>query len=513
MRPSLVPQTRIESAKANAATEKPPVPAHCEVVGRINERTGRDGKPYAIGFRLRLPDAWNGRFFFQGGGGADGNLGNALGAIGPGQAANALGMGYAVVSTDAGHTAEPTPGVGGVLFGLDPQARIDYGYNGFDQVTRVAKRIVELHYGKAPSRSYFVGCSNGGRQALIAASRFPEHFDGIVAGDPGFNLPKAAVAEAWDSQAFARAATEKDAGGQPYVPTSFSNDDLTLVANAVLDRCDARDGLKDGIVEDGRSCKFDPAALRCKAGKDASCLSAQQVDALTRIFGGAKSKAGKALYADWPWDPGLAAPGWRVWKLGMPNAGRTNSAINLTLGAGALPYVFMSPPDAVPGNEIATYIFSLDIDAAAKRIGESSGDYRPSMNESMTPPSHDLAAFRRRGGKLIIYHGAADPVFSLNDTINEYGSTLRSGDQFARLFVVPGMNHCGGGPATDMFDVLTPLVNWVEKNEAPDQIVGTANPNSPWPGRRRPLCAWPKQARYKGTGDINDAANFSCVAP
>jgi feruloyl esterase len=197
----------------------------------------------------------------------------------------------------------------------------------------------------------------------------------------------------------------------------------------------------------------------------------------------------------------------------MPNAGRMNSAINLTLGAGALPYVFMTPPETVSGTDIAKYIFALDLDRAGARIADTSGDYRPSSVEFMSPPSHDLAAFRKSGGKLILYHGAADPVFSLNDTIEAYGDTLRGGDRFARLFVIPGMNHCGGGPATDMFDALTPLVNWVEKGEAPEKIVGTANPNSPWPGRTRPLCPYPKQTRYTGKGDIDDAANFACVVP
>jgi feruloyl esterase len=199
--------------------------------------------------------------------------------------------------------------------------------------------------------------------------------------------------------------------------------------------------------------------------------------------------------------------------LGAPNQNRVNSAINLTLGAGALPYIFMTPPESVPGNEIAKYIFALDLDRAASRVTETSGDYAMSSMAFMTPPTHDLAAFRKSNGKLLMYHGAADPVFSLNDTIDAYGPALRSGEQFARLFIVPGMNHCGGGPATDMFDTLTPIVNWVEKGQAPDQIVGTANPNSPWPGRTRPLCPFPKQARYKGTGDVNDAASFSCVAP
>ncbi len=510
MRAGLIPKTTITTAQSNPAASSPPALAHCEVIGKINERTGRDGKPYAIGFHLRMPDAWNGRFYFQGGGGADGSLGNAMGTVGPGMFTTALSLGYAVVSTDAGHTTETTPGVGGVLFGLDPQARLDYGYNAVDEVTRTAKRVVELHYGKLPGYSYFVGCSNGGRQGLVAASRFPDHFDGIVAGDPGFNLAQAAVAEAWDSQAFGRAATEKDANGQPYVPTSFSNEDMALIGKAILDRCDGTDGLKDGIVENSRACKFEPKALQCTGAKDASCLSTQQVTALQQIFGGAKTSSGKRIYADWPWDPGIAAPGWRVWKMGVPNPNRANTAINLTLGAGALPYIFSTPPEAVAGSEIAKYIFALDIDRAAQAIAARTSDFDQPATQFMSPKSNELDAFRNRGGKLIVYHGAADPVFSLNDTIEAYNKAWRYGGQYARLFVVPGMNHCGGGPATDMFDVLTPLVNWVERNVPPATIIGTANMNSPWPGRTRPLCPYPQTAKYSGSGDINDAKNFSC---
>jgi feruloyl esterase len=512
--PNLVEHTRITTATPTAASTAPPLPAHCDVVGRIDERMGRDGKPYAIGFHLRLPEQWNGRFFVQGGGGADGVLGNALGPTGPGQSTTALSQGYAVVSTDAGHTAEPGSPVGSVLFGVDPQARLDYGYNAIDVVTRTAKTIVALHYGRPPSFSYFVGCSNGGRQGLVAATRFPDHFDGIVAGDPGFNLPRAAVAEAWDSQAFAAAATERDAAGQPYLPTSLTDADLTLVAHHILDRCDALDGLRDGIVERTRACTVDLASLSCNATgllrQDKACLSSEQVTALTRVFGGARTKSGKPIYADWPWDPGIAGAGWRVWKLGMPNPGRANSAINMTLGAGALPYVFTTPPETVAAADIAHYMLTVDVDRAASAIARRDDTYRAAATEFMTAKPDRLNAFRRSHGKLLVYHGAADPVFSVNDTLDAFGPAAESHPDSVRIFVVPGMNHCGGGPATDQFDALAPLVRWVEQGVAPDEIVGTANPSSPWPGRTRPLCAYPQEARYVGSGDIDRAGSFVC---
>jgi feruloyl esterase len=515
-----IPNTRITLAQMNPASTNPLAPAHCEVVGRINERVGQDGKPYAIGFRLRLPVNWNGRFFFQGGGGLDGNIGNALGSTGTGQPDNAISRGYAVVSTDAGHQPESAPLIGGALFGLDPQARIDYGYNALDVVTQTAKGIVRLYYGSGPRYSYFIGCSNGGRQGMVASQRFPEHFDGIVAGDPGFNLPKAAVAEAWDSQAFAIAATQLDVGGQPYLPTSFSNADLTLVANAVLNKCDGLDGLVDGLIGDLPACHFDPVALLCPGAKDDMCLSRQQVAALRAVFSGARDSQGRPLYSNWPWDAGIAAPGWRVWKIGFPTAPGaplTNGAINLTLGATAVPYVFVTPPDAVSANDLVRYMMNFNFDADAPRIFQTSGIYIPSSMEFMTAAATDLSAFRRRGGKLVLYHGGSDPVFSVNDTINWYTGVVRDTpgqvDEFARLFVIPGMNHCAGGPATDMIDVLTPLVNWVERGVAPEAIIGTANNNSPWPGRTRPLCPYPQIAVYKGTGSIDEAANFVCQSP
>jgi len=515
-----IPNTRITLAQVNPASTNPLGPEHCQIQGAINERVGVDGKPYAIGFHLRMPVDWNGRFFFQGGGGTDGNIGNALGTIGIAQTSNALSIGYAVVSTDAGHTAEPVPGIGGVLFAVDPQARIDYGYNALDVVTRTAKRILAQNYGAAPTYSYFIGCSNGGRQGMVASQRFPDHFDGIVAGDPGFNLPQAAVAEAWDSQAFAAVAAQVDVNGQPYLPTTFSNGDLALLANAVLEQCDARDGLVDGIIDNLPACHFDPAALQCLGAKNTTCLAPEQVKALNKVFGGAKNSDGRRLYADWPYDAGVGAPGWRVWKIGFPaapGAPLVNGAINLTLGASALPYVFMTPPDQIGGNELARYMFDFDFDADAPRIFQRSGTYRQSSMAFMSAHSTDLRKFERRGNKLIVYHGASDPVFSLNDTIRWYQRLNRhthgAAGRFARLFVMPGMNHCAGGPTTDGTDFLTPIVDWVEHGHAPERIVATAGAASPWPGRMRPLCPYPQQTRYKGSGDINLADNFECRRP
>ena len=505
--------TRITLARVNPPSATAALPEHCELEANINERTGADGKRYAIGFHLRLPVGWNGRMYFQGGGGLDGSLGNALGG-------GAFSKGYAVVSTDAGHRSEAVPGIGGALFGLDPQARLDYGYNALDVATRTAKRIIELHYGRKPSYSYFVGCSNGGRQAMMAAERFPEYFDGIVAGDPGFNLPEAALAQAWDAQAFAKATTVLDVNGQPYLPAAFSDQDLMLVSKTVLKKCDALDGLEDGMVNNLPACHIDLAELQCPSTKDASCLSPQQVKALRSVFDGPRDSRGRALYASWPYDAGIGNRGWRTWKIGVPAApGQplVNNAINTGLGGSAVAYVFVTPPAPVPANDLVRYLLNFNFDTGAPRIFEKSGKFTQSSMQFMTATSTDLKKFQRHGGKLILYHGGSDPIFSLNDTIRWYQGVSKEAngkvDQFARLFVIPGMNHCGGGPATDSFDALSAIADWVEHGKAPAEIQASAGQNSPWPGRTRPLCAYPKQPRYRGSGDINNAANFTCELP
>jgi hypothetical protein len=500
--------------------------AHCEVIGNLNPRTGVDGKPYAIGFHLRLPDNWNGRFYFQGGSGSDGNLGDALGG-------GVLSQGYAVVSTDAGHdnVIDYDANAGGTAaFGADPQARIDYGYNAVDKVTQTAKILIGIYFDRVIQYSYFVGCSNGGRQGMVASRRFPSYFDGIVVGDPGFNLPKAAVAEAWNEQALAPLATKLSTNNQPYLPDTFSEADLQLAANAILAACDGLDSLIDGVVDNYAACtnevvypKLD--TLQCTGAKSASCLSSGQVAALKKIYAGPKNSHGEALYTDWQWDPGIYAPapspfgtlGFRAWNLGYPLAPGQNNALNLTLGGGSVPMIFVTPPVVTPVTGLEAYIFGFNFDTDAPKIFQTSGIYTQSSMDFMTPPppETDLSAFKNQGGKMILYHGNADAVFSPHDTIDWYevmntamGETAQS---FARLFLVPGMTHCAFGPSTYAFDAFTAVVNWVEHGTPPDSIVAMAPPGTPWPGRTRPLCPFPSVTRDLGSGSIDDAANFTCV--
>jgi hypothetical protein len=498
-----------------------PLPAHCKLSGTLDERTGAvDGKPYAIGFELRLPFDWNGRFFFQGGGGNDGVIREAFGnPLGGGATHSALTQGFAVVSTDAGHIAETAPIVGGALFGLDPQARLDYGYNAVGVVTRSAKAIVTRFYGRAPERSYFLGCSNGGRQAMVAAARFADEYDGIVAGNPGFNLPKAAIQHAWDTQAFARVAPSTPQG-RPVIAQAFTPADMALVAGKVLEKCDALDGAADGIVNDTRACqaKFKLAELTCRGDKAGDCLSAAQVDALQKVFDGPHDRSGKALYASWPFDAGVASMGWRVWKLGSA-AGEVPNSIIATMGGASLPYIFTTPPTPLSGagTTVVDYLLHFDFDTDAPKVFAIDPRYTSSPMDFMAPPHPtDLRALQRKGGKLIVFHGTSDPVFSVNDTIAWYDA-LQAADRDAaratRLFTVPGMTHCSGGPSTDRFDMLAAIVDWVEKGRAPERVEASARATNPdakaWPNRTRPLCAYPKVARYRG-GDVEQSASFAC---
>lgn len=528
---SFIEGATITTAKLNPASAT--LPEHCEVLGAINERTGIDGQKYAIRLHLRMPTAWNQRFFYSGGGGTDGNLGNAD--------APQLGQGYAVVSTDSGHdnTTNNTPLASSFQFAFDPQARSDYGYNGPARVTVAAKAITAHLYGKAPKYSYFAGCSEGGREGLMLSQRFPTLFDGIVSGNPGMDLPKAAVAEAWDSQAFAAAARASTPFGNPDLATSFTPAELAIVGNAILEQCDANDGVVDGMVFNPQACHFDPQTLGpAGTGK----LSADQVSALEKVFDGARNSHGRALYAGWYWDPGIAANGWRIWKIGplIPVPG--NTSLNLTLGGGALPFIFTTPPNSAtggtpghPSTVITTsgpnpgfagfndayvpWVLSFNFDSDAPKIFASSGPFAESAMDFMGTGDTDYRRFKREGNKLIVYSGQADPVFSTKyherwyRKLIAHNGGLHDTQKFARLFVAPGMNHCGGGPSTSQFDAFAAVVDWVERGKAPQSLLATAPADTPWPGRTRPLCAWPEQARYKGHGSIEDAANFFCAAP
>lgn len=491
----------------------PPVslaaPDHCQVTGALNSRTGIDGKPYAIGYELRMPAQWNGKFMFQGGGGSDGLVRPAIGVQATGDKP-ALARGYVIASTDAGHRDEPGP-VGPYLFGLDPQARIDKGYYHIPVVTEQAREVMSKLYGKPPARSYFVGCSNGGRQGMAATQRYPELFDGIVAGAPAHRVPRAALESIFEVQTLA-AIAPKGSDGKPDLGASLTPTELKTVADAITASCDAADGVADGQVNNVNACKFDIGTVACTPGRNEACIAPEKAAALDKIFKGATLKSGEMLYSDWPYDPGIANPGWTVWKIGSP--GKTPpDAPNVTLIPGSVAYYFSSPPEKPA--DLYDYTLNYDLDRGVQAVEATAPPFTESGWSIEGAPSTDIKAFKAKGGKMIFYHGMADPIFSPHDTIaylDGLAKRFGSADDLARLYLVPGMNHCAGGPATDQFDALGALENWVEQGSAPTTLLAKARaiPGVPWPGRTRPLCPYPSYAAYSGSGNIEDAANFVC---
>lgn len=503
----------------------PAMPAHCEVVGVMRERAGALGQHYAVRFHLRLPAQWNGRFLFEGGGGTNGNLGEATGRLQPGMPGG-LDQGYAVVSTDTGHdnalNNDPAR-QGQVSFGHDYQARLEYAETALDSVATAAKATVRAFYGRPAQRSYFAGCSNGGREGMVFAQRFPDQFDGILAEAPAFAVPKAAIAEAWDTQTFAALAVsqgQKRPDGLPDITKIFSDADFAILSKAVAEACDSADGLVDGMVQDLGKCttsRVRPAlaARTCAKGKSADCLSHEQVDALSRALGGPHDSKGRQLYADWPWDVGIGSFGWRVWKTGVPGA---LDSINIMLGSPALSGLFITPPADVASSTEAglRYQLAFDFDRDAPKIFATTPDFPRSGWDLVGAQSTDLQRFRAHGGKLIVPQGGSDPIFSINDTERWWGAVNASSGgkaaSFVRVYPVPGMNHCGGGPATDQFDALAALAAWVEQGKAPERIEAKAGGQTPWPGRTRPLCAYPSIAVYR-SGDPNLSGSFACRKP
>jgi len=514
----------------------PTAPAHCHLIGKMQERKGAYGQTYAVRFQVRLPANWNGRLFYEGGGGTDGSLGAGVGSLMGGEPGSALERGYAVVTSDAGHdnaTNKDPERQGVVTFGWDPEARRNYGGAVIGPVVRAAKAAVKAYYGKPPALTYFAGGSKGGQEAMMAAQRFPDDFDAVLVGFPGFRLAYAGgVGQMWDAQAFGEAA--KAMGlltpeGLPLAGKAFTDADLLLVSGAVLKACDELDGLKDGMVENYTGCtaaKVAPALaeITCAGPKTPDCLLPVQVSAMRKVMDGAKGKDGRSLYSDWPWDPGIAAragqgvsQGWRQWKMGV-YAAPTNSGLAVALGGGAASAVFTSPPTQVADNPaaLARYAFGVDVEQNWAKAQAKWGSFNESAVDFMNADATDLSRFTKRGGKILIYHGAADPVFSLNDTIRWVQAVDRlergKADRFLRLYAVPGMNHGGGGPSTDQFAAFDALVAWREQGVAPGPLVATARPGSPWPGRTRLLCPYPQQARYVA-GDSEKSQSFHCIKP
>ena len=463
--------------------------AFCRVVVRATPSADSD-----IQIEVWMPvENWNGKFRGQGNGGFAGEIG--FGSMGA-----ALGQGYATAGTNTGHSGGGTD----ASWALGHPERVaDFGYRAIHAMTRVAKSAINAFYGRSPQHSYFGSCSNGGRQALMEAQRFPEDYDGVLAGAPAnfwTHLLTKAVADAQ--------ATTLDPAS--YIPSGK----LPAIAKAVNVACDSRDGVADGVVNDPRRCPFDPAALLCKDHDSDACLTAPQVTALQRLYQGPRDSSGREIFPGYLPGAEEGDGGWGPWITG-PAPGKS------------LLFAFGTGYFANMVYERADWDYRSANIAQALRAAEEKTAHKLDATDA------NLAAFKARGGKLILYHGWNDPAISALNTIDYYGSVVsrlgqQDTDAFVRLYLAPGMQHCGDGPGPSSFgqsgaapsngprhNVLMALEQWVEKGAAPSAIVATkyANDDSAKGVQTtRPLCPYPQTAKYDGQGDPNDAASFACAS-
>ena len=452
------------------------IPAHCRVEGTIDKRIGVNGTPYGIGFALALPNDWNGRFLFQGGGGLNGSVGLPLGAAAAGETP-ALARGFAVVTTDSGHEGAVFDG----SFFADQEATLNFLYLAVGRVTIVAKAIVAAHYGQATNRAYFAGCSTGGREGMIMSQRFPNYFDGIIAGAPAMRTGYSNIGMRWVSVSLSQAA-ERDTNGTPMPGTSLSAGDRKLIVDSAMASCDADDGIVDGMLFNTAACSFDPGELVCAGQNTNQCLRLEQVDAVKRAMSGPRASNGEPVYVGYLYDSGIAAT-----------------------GSGAIPGLLNGAASPVGGPTPPT---EQDVDAEA--LAAAAEPSALGNSHSWT----NLSSFLGSGRKLLFYHGVSDPWFSVVDTIEYYdklgrtNSAAASVNDWSRLYLVPGMGHCGGGTQTlNRFDLLSAVVDWVENGVEPDSITATG---SAYPERSRPLCSYPNYAHYTGSGDPEEASSFEC---
>lgn len=448
------------------------VPAFCRVSGFV--------KP-EVNFEAWLPANWNRKFLMVGNGGLAGTIAYPAMVI-------PLERGYATASTDTGHVADTD----GHWAQGHMERVIDFAHRAVHVTTEAGKAITSAYYGANIEHSYFSGCSQGGQEALAEAQRYPRDYDGIVAGDPANYWTHLYIGgHLWIVQA-----QESEPAG--YIPASKAQ----RIAEAVYAACDGVDGLKDGIIADPRRCHFDPATLLCKEGDAPTCLTAQQVATVQKIYQGGHGTDGKQIF------PGIlpgsegGAGGWSTWITGA----QPGRAAHETLGMPFLRYVAFEDPNW----DFRTFRFDRaqgmdsDVDFVDAKLGPIFNNINP-----------DLRAFQAHGGKLIQYHGWNDPDISPLNSIDYYNSVEKTmGDprSFYRLFMVPGMFHCNGGPGPNVFDAVTPLDQWVEKNTPPEQIVATHAINNVV-DRTRPICPYPQEPQWKGAGSIDQAENFVCAAP
>ena len=456
------------------------MPEFCRVLGVIQPE---------VKFEVTLPTSWNRRLYMRGNGGYAGESLDAPPRIA--QRNEALRNGFVAVQTNTGHDAATEPLA---TFAVNLQKTVDYAFRAVHETVRTAKRVAGAYYDRPIAYSYFDGCSTGGRQGLISAQRFPGDFDGIVVGAPVLNFTDSVLVGIWQARALTAA---------PIPPAKLQH-----VAQAVYDKCDAADGLRDGLIDDPRQCRFDPAVdlPKCSGEEKDACFTSAQIGTLKALYGGILSN-GK------PHFPGLLpgaekvgadfvtlrekASGWDEWVIGKAGPSRL-----LQYGEAFARYLAFSKADA------AYDWRKFDFD---KDLGRT--DQIRTLLDARDP---DLSDFKSRGGKIVMYFGWADTALSPIMGIDYYekvtakiGSATRD---FYRLFMVPGMFHCRGGFGPNRFDAMTPLINWVENGTPPQRIEASLMEEGKT-ARTRPLCPYPEVARHNGSGSIDEAANFSCQAP
>ncbi len=463
------------------------LPAFCRVAGVLKPAADSN-----IEFEVWMPaSGWNGKFQGVGNGGFAGSIGYGL-------LGSAVSHGYATASTDTGHRAGGTDAAWALGH---PDKVADFGFRAIHETTDKAKAILRAFYGEAPKRSYFSSCSNGGRQALMEAQRFPADYDGIIAGAPANYWTHLLTGSVWDMRA-----TLTDPAS--YIPASK----IPAIEAATLAACDAQDGVTDGVIDDPRQCHFDPAKLLCKGDVSDACLTAPQVAALEKIYSGPHSAKGEQIFPGYSVGGETGGGGWGLWVTGPAPGKSLQNAFGLNY--------FQNIVYSDAAWDFKTSTVDRDV-----KVADDAG----ARTFNATDP--DLKKFKDRGGKLIIYHGWSDAAIPPVNAINYYTSvTSKMGakdtNAFVRLFMVPGMQHCGGGPGPSAFgqatvaqgdpehDMAAALERWVEKGVAPDQITATKYKTGTNPAsgvvRTRPLCKYPQVAKWKGTGSTDDAANFVC---
>lgn len=448
-----------------------------------------------INFEVWIPENWNAKIVATGNGGYS----NALSYP---DMAYAISQGYAAVGGDTGHQT-PTPD--DLLWGVDnPQRILDWGSQSVHETIGPARGMVEQLAGRPPTRAYYYGCSTGGHQAYAEIQRYPQDFDGVVAGAPGNNRVRLNVGFLW--QFLANRQPETDS--PPIIPASK----LPAITHAVVEACDALDGVTDGVVDDPRRCAFDPSSLLCKQEEDATCLTSDQLKALNKLYAGARNpRTGEQIYPGWP-----------------------KSSEALTVNANGLPAVgwqlYWGGSEPTRANFWRYWVFNdsrwnwwhFDFDRDVARADDRVGR----MIDQVNP---DISGFAAHGGKAIVYQGWQDPVTNALDTISYYErvrarqGSQESTDRFFRLFLVPGMGHCSGGTGATSFgnqnapapvidaqhDLLSALDAWVEKSTPPDRIIASRVVNGTTV-RTRPLCPYPHRATYSGQGSTDEAAHFVC---